>query len=66
MQWQIKNCLMSMFSNLRNGWNIQFKSAHMPVADHIFFLCKDCHDMLDKKHSITIKDIKNKKKALNP
>ena len=45
---------------------IQFKSAHMPIADHIFFLCKDCHDMLDKKHSITITDIKSKKKALNP
>ena len=45
---------------------IQFKNAHMPIADHIFFLCKDCHDMLDKKHSITITDIKNKKKALNP
>ena len=29
-------------------------------------LCKECHDMLDKKHSITITDIKNKKKALNP
>lgn len=43
---------------------IQFKNAHMPIPDHIFFLCKGCHDKLDKEHSITITDIKNKRKAL--
>ena len=40
---------------------IRFKNAHMPIADHIFFLCKDCHDELDKKHSITVEDITNKR-----
>lgn len=40
---------------------VQFKSAHMPIPDHIFFLCKSCHDKLDKEHSITISDIKSKR-----
>ena len=40
---------------------IKFKDAHMPITDHIFFLCKNCHDELDKKHTITIDDIKNKR-----
>lgn len=35
--------------------------AHMPIPDHIFFLCKACHDKLDKDHSITITDIKSKR-----
>lgn len=39
----------------------KFKNAHMPIRDHIFFLCKDCHDALDKNHSITVNDIKNKR-----
>ena len=40
---------------------LQFKNAHMPIPDHIFFLCKSCHDKLDKEHSITINDIKSKR-----
>ena len=43
---------------------VKFKDAHMPVPDHIFFLCKGCHDKLDKERSITITDIKNKRKVL--
>lgn len=41
----------------------KFKDAHMPVHDHIFFLCHDCHDALDKDKSITIADIKQKRTA---
>ena len=40
---------------------MKFKEAHMPIPDHIFFLCKACHDKLDKDHSITITDIKSKR-----
>jgi hypothetical protein len=40
---------------------IRFKNSHLPIKDHIFFLCKECHDKLDKEHSITITDIKNKR-----
>ena len=40
---------------------VEFKNAHMPITDHIFFLCKACHDKLDKEQSITIADIKNKR-----
>jgi hypothetical protein len=40
---------------------VKFKDAHMPIPDHIFFLCKDCHDELDKKHSISVADIQVKR-----
>ena len=40
---------------------VKFKDAHMPIPDHIFFLCKNCHDELDKRHTITIADIKNRR-----
>ena len=40
---------------------LKFKNAHMPIEEHIFFLCKACHDKLDKDHSITIVDLKNKR-----
>lgn len=40
----------------------RFKNAHMPIEDHILFLCKKCHDMLDNDQSITVDDIKNKRK----
>ena len=39
----------------------KFKEAHMPIPDHIFFLCKECHDKLDNKHTISVDDIKNKR-----
>lgn len=39
-----------------------FKKAHMPIRDNIFFLCKECHNNLDKKKTITIDDIKRKRK----
>ena len=43
---------------------VKFKEAHMPIKDHIFFLCKNCHDGLDKHNTISIADIlseRNKK-----
>lgn len=40
---------------------LKFKNAHMPISDHIFFLCKNCHNKLDNEHSITIADLKNKR-----
>lgn len=43
---------------------VQFKNAHMPIHEHIFFLCKTCHDKLDKDHSITIADIKSKRNRI--
>jgi hypothetical protein len=39
----------------------KFKEAHMPIPEHIFFLCKKCHDALDKDNSITVDDIKKKR-----
>ena len=38
-----------------------FKKAHMPINQNIFFLCNKCHNELDKKHSITVNDIKKKR-----
>lgn len=43
----------------------KFKSAHMPIHQHIFFLCHKCHNALDKKGTITIDDINNKRNAKN-
>lgn len=40
---------------------LKFKNAHMPISDNIFFLCKKCHNMLDKDQSISIADIKAKR-----
>lgn len=40
---------------------VKFKDAHMPIPDHIFFICKECHNKLDKQHSITVTDIKNRR-----
>ena len=40
---------------------IRFREAHFPIQDHIFFLCKKCHNKLDKTQEITITDIKNKR-----
>lgn len=34
-----------------------FKDAHLPVKDHIFFLCKDCHGEYDRGTKITTADI---------
>ena len=42
----------------------KFKDAHMPIKDHIFFLCKSCHNKLDKEHSISVTDIKNKRSKI--
>ena len=38
-----------------------FKQEHMPIRDRIFFLCKNCHELLDKKKTITEQDIRNKR-----
>lgn len=40
----------------------KFKNEHYPIKDNIFFLCKKCHNELDKKGTITIKDIEAKRK----
>lgn len=42
---------------------LKFRAAHMPIEEHIFFLCKTCHDKLDKEHSISVEDIMNKRKG---
>lgn len=39
-----------------------FKKSHMPVKDHIFFLCKKCHAEYDKGTRITTADIIAKRK----
>ena len=39
-----------------------FKNSHMPVEDHIFFLCKKCHTEYDKGTKITTADILAKRK----
>lgn len=46
--------------DLMNFFDI-FKKEHMPIRDKIFFLCKSCHDKLDKKKTITVQDIRNKR-----
>lgn len=43
---------------------LKFKNAHFPIEDHIFFLCNECHNKLDKDHSITITDLKNRRGTL--
>ena len=43
---------------------VKFKNSHFPIRDNIFFLCKTCHDNLDKKGLITIKDIENKRNSI--
>ena len=39
----------------------KFKEAHMPIPDHIFFLCKNCHDGLDKHNTISVAKILSKR-----
>ena len=39
-----------------------FKDSHMPVEDHIFFLCKKCHTEYDRGTKITTADILAKRK----
>ena len=40
---------------------LKFRNAHFPIEDHIFFLCKKCHDKLDVYKTISVDDIKNKR-----
>lgn len=40
-----------------------FKAAHLPVKDHIFFLCKTCHGKYDRAHTISTADILAKRKT---
>ena len=35
----------------------KFKESHLPVEDHIFFLCKDCHTEYDRGSKIKTADI---------
>lgn len=39
-----------------------FKESHMPVEDHIFFLCKKCHTEYDRGTKISTADILAKRK----
>lgn len=39
----------------------RFREDHMPVKDHIFFLCKKCHAALDKAKKLTVADIRAKR-----
>lgn len=39
-----------------------FKEAHMPVENHIFFLCKKCHTEYDRGSKISTADILAKRK----
>lgn len=41
----------------------KFEAAHFPIEDHIFFLCAECHTKLDKKKTITVEDIINKRSS---
>ena len=41
----------------------KFKSYHMPIKDHIYFLCPKCHTAYDKKKTIT-DDMINAKRIL--
>ena len=40
----------------------KFREAHLPIEEHIFFLCKNCHNKLDKTNTLTIAEIKAKRK----
>lgn len=40
-----------------------FKQAHLPVHEHIFFLCEKCHTQYDKAKLITTADILAKRQA---
>jgi hypothetical protein len=60
----IKNILETYFKKSENYYEVdilafekKFKEAHIPVQDHIFFLCKDCHTEYDKGSKITTNDI---------
>ena len=60
----IKNILESNFKKSKNYYEVDllkfeklFKDSHMPVEDHIFFLCKKCHGEYDKGTKITTADI---------
>lgn len=48
--------------NLEEFFN-RFEVSHMPIEEHIFFLCSECHTNLDKKKTITINDLINKRKG---
>lgn len=65
----IKNILESHFKKSPDFYVVDlyeffkyFKNAHMPIKDHILFLCKTCHNALDKKGTITLDDIRAKRR----
>ena len=45
-----------------NDFIEKFKSAHMPIKDHIYFLCSKCHHEYDKEKTITDSMIDAKRK----
>ena len=60
----IEKLLEAPFKKAENYYEVDileferlFKSAHLPVTDHIFFLCKKCHTEYDKGSKITTADI---------
>jgi hypothetical protein len=47
-----------------NDFMDYFKKAHLPIRNHIYFLCPKCHNAYDKKKTIT-DDMINAKRILN-
>lgn len=39
----------------------KFKKAHFPIENNIFFLCRTCHNKLDKTKEISVQDILDKR-----
>ena len=60
----IEKILETHFKKAENYYEVDilefeklFKASHMPVEDHIFFLCKKCHTEYDKGTKISTSDI---------
>ena len=60
----IERILETYFKKSENYYEVDilrfekiFKNSHMPIEDHIFFLCKKCHTEYDKGTKISTTDI---------
>ena len=65
----IKNILEANYKKSEDYYEInvvefekKFKEAHLPVENHIFFLCKECHTEYDRGTKISTEDILQKRK----
>ena len=65
----IKNILEANYKKSEDYYEInivefekKFKEAHLPVENHIFFLCKECHTEYDRGTKIKTEDILKKRK----